>query len=249
MKVNLDEALNLLDQMREADSDEGVANALMRVAVAMLDRGKAEMALEHLDEAHYYCQRLDNQEGRAQVCLRQAQAEHQLGRFEAAEAKLREAMDIFVAGEHVMGRVNTLERLAQVLADAGRDGEAIACLEEALDLVGPQGDPVARVLLSQYLAPLQRRQGLLEQALDTYIRMGSLAQELGDMQRVGLALVGAGGMQAQLRRKTSAFKNLEQAERLFKELGQAGLAQQVQAQLAVLAGETDASGGPEGGLT
>lgn len=227
MKIDLSKALGDLEAMREVDSDEGVANALLVVAVAYLERGKAEMAAEPLDEAYYYCAKLENDRGRAQVSLRQGQMELQRRQAPAAQAKYREALEVFEAQEDVSGQVEALDGQAQALALDGQTEVAAQSLERAVALAGAGGDQVAAVLLRQYLAPLYRNLERYEDAIDTYLEMGRSAQVLGDLQRVALALVGAGSMQALTGRIGVALKNLEQAQRAFKELGLAALAAQV----------------------
>jgi tetratricopeptide (TPR) repeat protein len=234
LKIDLNEALDTLDNMRELDSEEGVANALLLVAVAYLERGKADMAGELLDEAYYYCRKLDNDLGRAQVSLRQGQMELLLGRPGEATAKYSEALEVFQASDDLSGQVGALEGLAQALAADGDLAGAAAALEQALELAAQGNDPVARVLLNQYLAPLYRRLDKHEEALKAYLEMGQGAQGLGDLQRVALALVGVGTMQALTGRPGAALKNLEQAQRAFKELGLATLADQVEQEIARL---------------
>ncbi len=234
LKIDLNEALDQLENMRELDSDEGVANALLKVAMAYLERGKAEMAAEPLEEAYYYCRRLDNDLGRAHVSLRQGQMELLLGQPVQAAAKYRQALEVYQSQQDIAGQVSALEGLAQALAVGGSPDQAAPALEQALALTAGHGDQVAAVLLRQYLAPLYRQMGRYEDALEVYLAMGQAAQELGDLQRVALALVGAGSMQAQTGRTGVALKNLEQAQRAFTELGQATLASQVEQEMARL---------------
>ncbi|MBI4800299.1 MAG: tetratricopeptide repeat protein [Desulfarculus sp.] len=247
MKIDLEEALNQLDSMRELDSDEGVANALLKVAVAYLERGRAALATEPLDEAYYYCRKLDNDLGRAHVSLRQGQMELLLGRFPEAVAKYREALEVFESQEHPSGQVGAMEGLAQALAAAGDAAGAAASLEQALELAGQAGDKVALVLLRQYLAPLYRHLDMPEQALEVYLEMGRLAQELGDVQRVALALVGVASMQAVTGQTGAAQRNLAQAHRAYQELGQMARARQVEQEMARLraAGEGQSSDNQE----
>ncbi|MFH1034057.1 MAG: tetratricopeptide repeat protein [Pseudomonadota bacterium] len=234
MKIDLNEALDTLDSMRELDSEEGVANALLLVAVAYLERGKAELAAEPLEEAYYYCRKLDNQPGRAHVSLRQGQMELSQGRPGESAAKYREALEVFQGAGDIPGQVTALEGLAQALTAGDDQARAIEALEQALALVEQGDDQVALVLLRQYVAPLYRHLGRHEEALDAYLEMGRGAQALGDLQRVALALLGAGAMQAQTGRTGVALKNLGQARRAFSELGQATLAEQVGQEIARL---------------
>lgn len=248
MKIDIEEALNQLDSMRELDSDEGVANALLKVAVAYLERGRAALAGEPLEEAYYYCRKLDNDLGRAHVSLRQGQMELMLGRAAEAVAKYREALEVYEAQDQPSGQVGALEGLAQALAASGDIGGAVRSLEQALELADRAGDKVALVLLRQYLAPLYRHLDQPEQALEVYLAMGRLAQELGDVQRVALALVGVASMQAVTGRTGAALKNLEQARRAYQELGQLARARQVEQEMARLGAEgpgrsSDNSGG------
>lgn len=237
LRVDLEDALARLEEARYLDRDELVANALMRVGVAWLQRRQWEAAWEALDEAHYLCQKLDNPTGRAQVCLYQAEVARARGELEEAEARLREALAVFQELDDVSGRVRALEGLGEVLTQGGRLEEASAALEEALGLAEAGGDRVAQLLFLQYLAPLYRRRGLGDRALATYRRLGELAGELNEPQRVALAAVGVGTLLAESGDCQGAQAAFAEAERVFRSLGLMQRAAQVAAECARLCGE------------
>ncbi len=237
--MDLEDALARLEEARYLDRDEVVANALLRVGVAWLQRRQWDAAWEALDEAHYLCRKLDNPAGLAQVCLYRAEVARGRGDLARAEAQLREALAVFQEQGDVSGRVRALEGLGGVLAQAGRLEEASAALEEALGLAEAGGDRVAELLFLQYLAPLYRRRGLGERALATYRRLGELAGELNEPQRVALAAVGVGTLLAEAGDRQGAREAFGQAERVFRRLGLMQRAAQVAAECARLCGEAE----------
>lgn len=236
VKIDLNQAIEDLQAARGLDRDEVVANALIKVGVAYLERGRLDAAAEALEEAHHYCRQLDNDAGRAQVALRLAQVDEGRGQLQAAALRLAEALEVFRGQADLAGQVAALERLSQVLALAGRLSQAAGCLREALDLVEPAGDKVSLVLLNQYLAPLLRRLDQREAALAAYERMGRLAQEIGDLQRLALALVGVGTLQAEGGSLGAGLRNLDQAAQVFSGLGQQTRAAQVRDEIERLRG-------------
>ncbi|MCA1905481.1 MAG: hypothetical protein LDL11_02675 [Desulfarculus sp.] len=239
VKIDLNQALDELDAARGLDREELVANALLKVGVAYLERGRLDQAAEALDEARHYCAKLDNPTGAAQVDLRLAAIDQGRGDLAAAAGRLKGALATFAAAGEIPGQVTALERLAQLLALAERWEEAAACLERALELISGAGDKVAEVVLNQNLAPMLRRTGQTARSLAAYERMGLAAQELGDHQRLALALVGVGSLQAEAGSLGPALKNLAQAEAVYRELGQHTRANQVRGEILRLSGQPD----------
>lgn len=233
----LQDELERLAEMRAVDSDEGVANSLMRVAIAYLDKGQPELAADPLDEARYLCRKLENPIGLAQVCLRLADVSAAAADFEKAREQLAEAEGIFAEKEDLVGRVGALERVGRVELAAGREAEAARAWEEALGIVCQGGDLVGELLLVQYLAPLYRRMGRNSEAMEFYRRLGRLADTAGDPQRVALALVGLGTLLAQDGDFGQARTALEQAAEQYELLGQLERAAQVKQEMARLVGE------------
>jgi tetratricopeptide (TPR) repeat protein len=231
MKINLEQALQDLDAMRQMDSDEGVANALFTVAVAYLDRGKADDAWEALDEAGYLCRKLENEPGLAQVNLRLGEVELVRGNLPLAEESLRAALDFFVAQDDAPGRTGALERLGRVLIEGRRLAEAARVYEEALELCLAGNDDVGEVLMTQYLAALYRNLDRREEAVVAYDNLRRAAEALGDRQRVALALVGVGTCLVELGKVQPGLEAMAQAAQEYADLGQMTLAEQVRAEM------------------
>lgn len=227
-KIDLEDALCTLEDMRHEDIDEGVANALLKVGVAYLERGKDDLAFEALDEAYYLCKKLENHAGRAQVCLRLADVAWLRGNWLRAEELLREALVVFERDNDVAGCLSTFERLCETLTRAGSYEQAKECLMQALTIAEKKKDLVGRLFLLQRLAPLYRNMELLPEAEKTYRELGRLAHEMNDPQRVALALVGMGTCQAEQDRKKEARELLIQARDVFQSLGQLNRASQVE---------------------
>ena len=219
MKVDLLRALERLDEMRGIDSDEGVANALFEVAVGYLQRQSWEAAAEALDETLHLCVKLDNLPGQGQVRLRLADLA--LGQQEPAQAleHLAAAEECFQWAGDLSGQASTLERRARLLEQTGDLDGAAAALERALGLAGKVDDRLSQLLLNQYLAPLLRRLGRVEEAYDSYRRLGALSQELNEPQREALALVGVATLLAQRGENHEAARALSGAEEIFNRLG------------------------------
>ena len=234
VKIDLEDALNFVDEMRAVDSDEGVANALMRLAVAYLERKKYNLAFEALDEAYYICNKLENHTGRAQVCLRLAEVAQARGEWQEAEERLEEALKVFKDEGQIAGQVSALERLGRLFVKTGRLPAAASRLEKAAALLAKSGDQVGRLLLTQQLAPVYRQKGVFAKALAAYEDLGRLAGEVGDTQRVALALVGAAACQAELGRLKQGIDTLRQAMGVFEGLGQKTRVSQVEAEVARL---------------
>ncbi|KIX11194.1 tetratricopeptide repeat protein [Dethiosulfatarculus sandiegensis] len=231
VKIDLEDALCTLEDMRHEDIDEGVANALLKVGVAYLERGKDDLAFEALDEAYYLCKKLENDTGRAQVCLRLADVAWLRGNWLRAEELLREALIVFEQENDVPGCLGAFERLCETLSKAGRYDQAKECLIKALKIAEKGNDVVGRLFLIQRLAPLYRAMGQLDRAEDAYRELGKLAHEMNDPQRVALALVGLGTCQAEQDRKTEAAEILIQARDVFLSLGQMNRASQVEEEM------------------
>ena len=231
MKIDLEDALATLEDMRHEDSEEGVANALFRVGVAYLERSRVSEADEALDEAYYYCKKLENPSGLARICLRWAEVALLQEQVQLAEERLSEALAVFEKENDQTGVVGALERLGRVCAHAGRDEEACAHFERALNICAKGGDQVGQLLFSQYTAPLLRRRGLLKEAAKSYASMGDLARAKGDHMREALAWVGVGTCRAEAGDIEGGVANLGQAKKIFTSLGQLSRAEQVQSEI------------------
>ena len=227
MKLDLQEALENLHYMREEDSEEGVANALFKVGMAYLQRGRTQEAAEPLDEAYYLCRKLENPVGLAQVCLARARL-HQAEKDHAqAEQWSRQALEIWEGQGDQSGVLQALEALAQALDGLGQWPQAAASLERALLITQEAEDQVGQILMMQRLAPLYRSMERWGDALNAYLALGRMADAAGDRQRVALSLVGVGNMEAILEHKPQAALAFSQACGVFTELGQQTLAAQV----------------------
>jgi len=234
LKIDLEDALARLEDARFEDLDEAVANALFRVAVAYLERGRHQEALEHLDEAEYLCRKLENPDGLAQVELRMAQALLGQGELAKSEERTRRALAHFQAKGEVANQVTALELLAQVLERQQRTQEAAEALEQALEIMEAGQDQVGQVLLVQQLVPLYRALGWWDKARAAYVRLGRLADAMGDSERVALALVGLGSCLAELGELPRSLEALDQAREVYLELGQKKRAAMVVAEMARL---------------
>ncbi len=219
MSVNLKDALDELEEMRHADSDEGVANAQFKIGVGYLQRGKLDKADEALDEAHYLCGKLENDIGRAHVAKNQALIAEQRGQLDAALEKINEALAVFEEQSSEDIIFDAREMKARMLHEAGRGQESAELLSSMIARADQAGDDVTVLLLLQYLAPVLRGLGRLEEALVNYRRYGALAQKLNDPQRMVLAYVGVGTLEEQLGRPHIAVGALEEAAKLFDTLG------------------------------
>ena len=231
MRINLEDALASLEDMRQVDSEEGVANALMRVAVAYLERGRIEPADEALDEAYYYCTKLDNLEGKAHVALRWSEVAMARGDYDLAEERLNEALAYFESQDNKSSITSALERLGRAQAGAGRQQDACNSLERALVICHQGEDQVGQLLFQQYLAPLYRQQGELKKAARAYAAMGDLARAKRDLQREALAWIGVGTCRAEAGDSKGGAEDLAKAKAIFARLGHMRRAAQVDAEM------------------
>lgn len=232
--MNLEQELDRLQEMRSIDSDEGVANALLRVGVAFLERGRIEEAFDPLDEAYYLCNKLENPAGLAQVGLRLAQVAEARSDYDRGRELLQEALGIFIDLGDQAGRLDVLERLAAMEVQAGRPEAAVELLKEGIALLAERDDRVGLILFTQYLAPLYRGLERWEEAEKAYRDLGRLADRAGDTQRVALALMGLGTVAAHTGRPAEALSAMEQAAEVFRGLGQNTLAEKVEQERAAL---------------
>ncbi|MCB2228644.1 MAG: tetratricopeptide repeat protein [Desulfarculaceae bacterium] len=230
MKVDLTQALESLDEARLLESDEGTANALFKVGVGYLQRGSLDAAAEALDEALHLCTKLENPVGRGQVLLRLAELAAAANQPEAALERLSQAEESFRSIPDQAGLASALERKGNLLEAQGDLEGAAGALEEALRLAQEAGDELSQLLLYQYLAPLYRKAGHAETALEAYRRLGVLCQALNDPQREALALVGVGALLAQRGDVEEADQALAGAQELFHRMALPQQAKQVAAE-------------------
>lgn len=219
MSVNLKDALDQLQEMRHHDSEEGVANALFRVGVGYLQRGKIDQADEALDEAYYLCGKLENKLGLAHVAKHQAVIAEKRGQEDEALEKLEEALAIYQEHDQSQFVYDAKEMKSRLLHLAGRSEESAELLASMLADAQAANDEITSLLLLQYLAPVLRSLGRLEEALANYRLYGALAEKLNEPQRVALAYVGVGTLEAQLGRPHIAVGALEEAAKAFESLG------------------------------
>ena len=243
MSVNLKDALDELQEMRHLDSDEGVANAQFKIGVGYLQRGKLDQADESLDEAHYLCGKLENHVGRAHVAKNQALIAEQRGQLDAALEKIDEALAVFEEQCQEEIIFDAREMKARMLHQAGRSQESAELLSSMIARADQAEDEVTALLLLQYLAPVLRSLGRLEEALANYRRYGFLAEKLGEPQRVALAYVGVGTLEEQLGRPHIAVGALEEAVKQFEALGMPEQAAQAKREIMRLTEQAKSCGG------
>lgn len=231
MKINLQDAIGLLQEMRDVDSEEGVANALFKVGVAYLQRNRLDQAAEALEEAHYLCGKLENWLGQAHVAQKQAELALARGQFAEALTALDQALAVFAQQASPDVYFQAMDLRSRLLERDGRGQEAADTLLGILAEADKAGDEVSAMLLLQHLGPIQRRLGQLAQALTTYRRYGALAQKLGEPQSEALAYVAVGTLEAQLGRPAVALGALNRAVIAFEGLGMLQKARDVQREI------------------
>lgn len=219
MSVNLKDAIDQLQEMRHLDSEEGVANALFKVGVGYIQCDKLDQAYEALDEAYYLCGKLENHIGQAHVTKHLATIAEKRGQFDEALEKIEDALSVYEQHDQKQLVYDAKEMKSRLLHLTGRSVEAADLLNEMLEDSEKAGDEITSLLLLQYLAPILRSLGRLEEALLNYRRYGFLAEKLNEPQRVALAYVGVGTLEAQLGRPHIALGALEEAAKAFETLG------------------------------
>ena len=229
-----------LQEARQLDSDErGWPTPCSRWRWAICKWASLEQAAEALDEALHLCVSLDNPAGQAQVhpCAWPSWPRPRSDPAKALE-HLSQAEELF-RGLEDPGRagLGPGERKGRLLAAGGDLAGAAAALEKALALAQDANDDLSQLLLYQYLAPLYRKDGQPEQALEAYRRLGMLSQKLNDPQREALALVGVGALLAQEGELEEADRALAGAEELFHRMALVEQARQVAAERRAALGE------------
>ena len=232
MHIDLEDALERVEEMRDADSDEGVANALMRLGLAYVQRKKLNLAAEAFDETHYICKKLENIPGQAQVCLHMAEVEMGRNQLDPAGDWLAKALKLFREIKDVSGQIDSLEMQSQLMLRLGREKEAISRLKQALDILEKHGgDEIAKVLVLTHLASIHRYMANWDQAGRTYQQVLDLSYALGDQDRTAFALVGVGTCLVLSGKVEEGNRALGEAEELYQKLGQISRAEQVRAEM------------------
>ena len=229
--MNLDEALEKLEQARDKGDQQATANLLFKIGRLMVRKQEQDQALKTLQEAYDICRVMGNDQGRLAVVREVVPLLLALNRPEAARSGIGAGMELALKLSDQSARLDLLLWTSELLQMENNPQEAVKALAQAVDLCREHDDRVGELLVLEKLGPVLRRARQPRAALEVYQRMAGLAADAGEVSRHGLALAGVGQLSLELGRTEQALENLALAEKVYLSAGLKVWADKVRAEL------------------
>ena len=136
-----------------------------------------------------------------------------------AMAAYREALEAYRRIDEIPGVARSLERLGGVEREQGRPEQALALMEEGLNLCRRHEDRIGALFFLEQIIPIFKGLGRVEDVERSYRESVTLAEKLGDRDRMAMGLVGLADIRTRTRRPGEAIPYLSLAHDHYLRLG------------------------------
>lgn len=232
----MEELKDLLDLARQEGDALAEAAALYDIGRVYLKDKIWNRAEDFLAQCEQVCRAAGFLENLAQVLIDRAGAASATQEAGRAESLLREAGAVYEGLGQPQGRARVLDLLAEAALARDDPEAALIAAGEGLALCRLHGDKVGAVYFLERVLPLLKQAGLTAETAGAYRELITLAESLGDMERMALGLVGLADLYEKAGERKGAAPCLEMAHDLYLKLGKEREAGLVRAYLSQMGG-------------
>jgi len=212
LKDGLDEARAQGDQTTEA-------TALYQIGRIYFQDQANDAARDYWEQCETVCRESGQSRELVQVLLDLGDLDLRQADPARAEVRFQEALAIQSAEDLPRQRAPILDRLGRVALEKGRSEQALAIFQEALDLCREHGDRIGSLYFLEQIIPVYKHLGQVDHVEPAYRDMITLAEKLGDRERMCLGLVGLADLYQRIGQPQEAIPYLTLAHDKYLLLG------------------------------
>lgn len=206
-------------EFRELGNDHGLARSLSHQATAAGILGDRKNSLRQLGEVGKLLRAVGDEIGYAQTLRKRASCEIYDGNFDTARSMLSEALDIARAARNVRSEAMMLTQFGALHSELGDIESALASLREALDIVRTIGDRVGEAFVLLDIGRAEHSHHRFDDAKLTFQAALEAATRVGEAQIMAHAWRALGEIATERGETASAVEHLNNAHRVYGELG------------------------------
>ena len=201
----MEELKDALEEARADGDPSAEAAALYQIGRMYFRERVWEAADDFWRQCESVCLSADREQERAQVLLDRGDVALATEDFDAAGRLYQESLAVCRRIGHLPGQARAWERFGALKVRAGETEAALSAYRQGLDLCRAHEDRVGSLFFYDHLIPLLRVLGRLDEVIRSYRESITLAEQLGDREKMALGLVGlADGYRRQGRDRDAA---------------------------------------------
>lgn len=216
----MEELKEALDEARAGEDRPAEAAALYNIGRLYAREKVAEAAEDFWGQCLAIRRELDQPEESARVLIDLADLALTGEDLDLARGRYREALVFFRRIEHVQGQVRVLERLGSLALKEEAPDLALGFFQEGLALCRAHEDKVGCLFFHDQIIPLLKARGADREVEQSYREAITLAESLGDRERMALGLVGLADLYLRTGPPDEAVPYLMMAHDIYLRLGQ-----------------------------
>ena len=231
-----------LDEARAGGDPRKESAALYHIGLTYRKEKVFEAAEDYWRQCEAVCRQSDLGPELAEILVALGDLLQEQGRLDEAGALFREALQWFRDRCIPQGQAKVLERLGQLAVESGDQSRALTLFREGLNTCLAHEDKIGGLYLLEQIIPILKAGTDLEAVETAYRDFITLADKMGDRERMALGLVGLADVCQRSGRAGESVPLLEMAHDQFLRLGKEREAEMIRAELAGLAGTRPETG-------
>lgn len=225
----MEDLKDALEQARETGDRQAEAAALYGIGKIYLKENVLDAAREFWEDCLKICRENGREKELAGLLLDLGDLSTTQDQWDTAANCYQESYDLFKKLTMPQGRAKALERMGEVAVRSESFDQALAWYEEGLQLCLEHKDQIGGLYFLDQLLPIFKVKGASDRVEQIYRQSITLAESLGDRDRMALGLVGLADLYQHINREKEARPFLEMAHDIFLRIGkekEAGLIRQ-----------------------
>jgi tetratricopeptide (TPR) repeat protein len=215
----MEELQDLLDEARALGKRAEEAAALYGMGRIYFKEGLNEAAEDFWCQCVAVCREQQLVAELGQVILELGDLAARMNATEQARERYLEALGLYRENGLLNGEAKALERLSALAGDLGLADEALDYLRTGLELCQANDDHIGSIYFLEQIIPLLRVHKATAEAEQSYRRLITLAEKVGDRDRMAMGLVGLADLYEQTGPPAEALPYLTLAHDIYIHLG------------------------------
>ncbi len=208
-----------LDEARSVGDKSAEAAALYGIGGVYLKEGVDEAAEDFWGQCEAICRDGNQQNELAQVLVDLGDLALKQDNPDLARERYKESLNLYKTLELLQGQARVLDRLGGMAAKQNDIAQALELYRQGLSLCRENDDRIGSLFFLDQIIPLLKTQGAHKE-MDRAIRDSiTLAEKLGDSDRMALGLLGLADLYQRAGETKEALPCLEMAHDIYLRLG------------------------------